>query len=276
MVSQPMDTYKNVKNNTKCQKIQQDAISKEEKEKLISIKNMYEKFGTLQEVATRMELTKPRVWQMMKRGHRLGLFHYVINRKHKLNQLTKSVSRDNIVNLIKKGYRVSEICSELSLRPPELNTLRDFYKIRLKSNTRLAKRERYLGKYLEFVTRLGHHPSTRELVKSKTGRSLYGNIWMYWGGINNFRKINNIDKPGFRVTEKFKQGRRKSVRGKQLGKMERLERVRDFIKSNGKVSSKDIRAALNLRISTTILYLKELVENRTIKTDGEARSRKYY
>ena len=271
-----MDTYKKVKNKTKYQKIQQEAISKEEKEKLISIKNMYEKFGTLQEVATRMELSKPRIWQMMKKGHRLGLFHYVISRKHSLNKLTKSVNRDKIVNLIKKGYRVSEICTELSIRPPELNALIDFYKIRLKSNTRLAKRERCLGKYLEFVARLGRHPSTRELVNSRAGRTLYNNIWMYWGGIDSFRKINNIDKPGFRVTDKFIQGRRKSVRGKQLGKRERLERVRDFIKSHGKVSSKEIREALNLKISTTILYLKELVENQTIKTEGKARSRKYY
>ena len=276
MVSQPMDTYKNVKNKTKYQKIQQDAISKEELDRLISVKNMYERLGTFQEVANRMGLTKPRIWQMMKKGHRLGLFHYVISRKHKLNQLTKSISRGKIVGLIKKGYRISEICTELSIQPPELNALRDLYKIRLRSNTRLAKRERYLGKYLEFVTRLGHHPSTRELVNSKTGRSLYSNIWMYWGGIDNFRKMNNIDKPSFRITEKFKQGRKKSVKGKQRGKTERLEKVRDFIKSRGKVSSKEIRDALNLKISTTILYLKELVENQTIKTEGKARSRKYY
>ncbi len=271
-----MDTHKKGKNKTKYQKIQQDAVSKEEKDRLISVKNMYEKFGTFQEVANRMGLTKPRIWQMMKKGHRLGLFHYVISRKHNLNQLTKSISRDKVVNLIKKGCRISEICTELSIRPLELNALRDFYKIRLKSNTRLAKRERYLGKYLEFVTRLGHHPSTRELVDSKTGRSLYNNIWLYWGGIDNFRKMNNIDKPSFRITEKFKQGRGKSVKEKQLGKIERLKRVKDFIKSHGKVSSKEIRFALNLKTSTTILYLKELVESQTIKTEGKARSRKYH
>jgi len=271
-----MDTYKTGRNKTKYQKIQQDAISKEEIDRLISVKNMYERFGTFQEVANRMGLTKPRIWQMMKKGRRLGLFHYVISRKHKLNQLTKSISRDNIVNLIKKGYRISEICKELSIRPPELNALKDFYKIRLKSNTRLAKRERYLGKYLEFVTGLGHHPSTRELVNSKAGRSLYNNIWMYWGGIDSFRKINNIAKPVFRVTEKFKQGRRKSIRGKQLGKMKRLKRVKDFIKSRGKISSKEIRTDLNLKTSTTILYLKELVECQAIKTEGKARSRKYF
>ena len=134
-----MLTYKKDRNKTKYQKIHRDAISKEEKEKLISIKNMYEKFGTLQEVATRMELTKPRVWQMMKRGHRLGLFHYVINRKHRLNQLTKSVSRDNIINLIKRGRRVSEICSELSILPAELSALKAFYKIILNAISILKK-----------------------------------------------------------------------------------------------------------------------------------------
>ena len=184
-----MLTYKKDRNKTKYQKIHRDAISKEEIDRLISIKNMYEKFGTLQEVATRMELTKPRVWQMMKKGQRLGLFDYVINRKHRLNQLTKSVSRDNIINLIKRGRRVSEICSELSILPAELSALKAFYKINLKPNTKLAKRERYLAKYLDFVTKLGHHPSTRELLDSRTGQSLYSSIWLYWGGIDNFRKI---------------------------------------------------------------------------------------
>ena len=88
--------------------------------------------------------------------------------------------------------------------------------------------------------------------------------------------MNNIDKPSFRITEKFKQGRGKSVKEKQLGKIERLKRVKDFIKSHGKVSSKEIRFALNLKTSTTILYLKELVESQTIKTEGKARSRKYH
>ena len=251
-------------------------ITNQEKRKIIKVKNSYEKYGTLEKASNKLGISKERVRQILRKGQRLGLITYETTSNRNIKNLTQEITRKDILCRMEEGFSASEISSALSITKRELDLLKRHYEIEFKTNNEDAKKKRYSREYFQYVESLGHHPTSAELQETKKGTSLYNNIVKNWGGIERFRESHSIEKPKFRNTEVYRKSLRKNIEIKKARKMERLNKITEYIKKHGKLSPKEIREGLNLKTSTTTFDLKELLEMGKVKAEGQKRSRKYY
>lgn len=244
--------------------------------KMILVNKTYQKTGTLKAASEKLDISKERVRQILKKGQRLGLFEYEVNKAKQNKALVNRINKDAVLTLFKNGYSNKEICTKLSINQSELNYLRSYYAIEVKMNDVKIKKEKYLREYNKYVDKIGHHPTSAELQETGRGVLLYNNIVRYWGGIDKFRKSQNIDKPPFRYTEDFRKRIEKSIKQKRDKKNKRLDKIERYIKDNGTVRPSEIRKKLKLKPSTTTSDLRELCETGRINKEGSGRSRKYY
>ncbi len=141
-------------------------LNRMQAKKTLEIKELYDQLGTLELVSKKLSITRERVRQLLERGNKLGLFKYEITRTVRFNQLVKKITRMQIIEEMKKGKKVSDICSILQLDFSQYFNLVKFYNIDREGYRIDAKKKKYLIQYMNLVEKLGYHPTTTEMSKN--------------------------------------------------------------------------------------------------------------
>jgi DNA invertase Pin-like site-specific DNA recombinase len=243
------------------------APSQEYRDKVLEIKTLYEKFGTLQQVADHLGITRERVRQLLKKGESYGLFKYETTRKRNLVEALKKVSKEEFIACIKNGVNRFDICLKFGIDMNIYFKLIDYYQIDTKDYKLEYRYKEYLIRYSNIVDKLGHHPSTTEM--QKTGRK----DWRYtqlaiarlWGSMDKFRQEYGIEKPPFTFHPNTRKAFREGIERRQAIKREKIENVRNFIERRKSVSLKMIINEFGYSPMSISSYLKELIDNSEIK-----------
>lgn len=251
------------------------APSEDQAKRLLLVKNLYDQFKTLEEVAIRLNLTRERVRQLLKKGQQYKLFQYEVTREREFKAVREKISSDALINEIKNQPNRFKRCENLKIGMNDYFKLLKFYQIDTQDYLMSARLKRYLVRYSTIVDRLGHHPSTTEMQSNINWRSTYTAIKRLWGSIDKFRNEFGIEKPPFAIHPNtilaFKKAKEKAKQRKQKN----MFLVENLIVANGPISSKDIVMALGFKFSTTSSYIKQLLQKDIIKPVGSITSRKY-
>ena len=242
-------------------------LAPEYKEKMFEVKSLYEQYGTLQQVADRLKITRERVRQLLEKGESYGLFEYETTRERNLNEAIKKVSREDFVAYIKNGVNKFEICAKFGIDMNVYFKLIKHYEIDTQDYLLEYRYKKYLIRYSNIVDELGHHPSTTEM--QKTGRR----DWRYtqlaiarlWGSMDKFRQEYGIEKPAHAMHPNTVNAFRKRIKMRQEIKREKIEKVKNFIKTHKFVTHKMIVEEFGYSVMAVSGYLIELVNNNDIK-----------
>lgn len=249
--------------------------SEDQAKRLLLVKSLYDQFKTLEEVASRLNLTRERVRQLLKKGHEYKLFQYEVTSEKEFKRVLAKISSADLINEIKSQSNRFQRCENLGISMNDYFKLLKHYQIDTQDYLMSARLKRYLVRYSGIVDKLGHHPSTTEM-QAKTGwRAIYSAIERLWGSIDKFRSEFGIEKPAYAIHPNtilaFKQAKEKAKKRK----LDKILQVEELIKINGPISSKNISETLGFRISTLAVYINHLIENNRIKRIGEKWTAKY-
>jgi AraC-like DNA-binding protein len=171
---------------------------------LKQVKELYEKFLTLQKTAEQLNISRERVRQLLNEGEKYDLFQYK-RREPKFKRLLQIYDRKSLIKEIELLKYQSKICKKLHIARLTFKKLVKHYNINYKayyleySKENLEKKKsKYLAKYSQIVDTLGYHPSTTEMNTNKEWRTVWIMIRHYWGSMANFRREQGIEKPNYR------------------------------------------------------------------------------
>jgi DNA-binding phage protein len=242
--------------------------SNEKIKRLIKVKEVYERCGTLQKAADELNLTRERVRQLLNEGEDHQLFKYEIqrqvNHKERLNKLKTKFQRDDLVKTIKRHGSKSEIYLELEVSQAEFESLLEFFNMDYEEYAQLSKMGKCLEDYSSIVDSLGHHPTTTEMTKRRDWRNLWGKITRLWSSMDNFRKEYGIEKPKHRMHPNTIAAWKKAGAKPSLAKNQNKENLLNLITRNRIISRKDIDNELDLGRGQIYTYIRELVSEGAI------------
>lgn len=163
-------------------------------ERLMHVHRLYEEEKSIQRVGVKLGITRERVRQLLKKGTEIGLFKY---RPRK----PPYISREKILRDFRRFLKLKQVASENRISMRYLYKLMDLHRIKksdLESIRLEGRRCRCLKEYWALALRLGHHPTTTELIQSDTSYSLEFKLRRSWGSLGAFRKELNAT-PGMPV-----------------------------------------------------------------------------
>lgn len=166
-------------------------------ERLMEVSRLYGKEQSLKIVGEKLGLSRERVRQLLERGSEIGLFKYkppkppLLSREKILKDFGKFLTRRKVAkaNRISPRY-LSKLIALHGITSYELK------RVRLEGKRRLC-----IKQYWVVSETLGHHPTTTELLRSKSTRSLEFRIRRSWGSLDLFRNELKIT-PGMPVENK--------------------------------------------------------------------------
>lgn len=250
--------------------------SKNQREKLLLVKKLYDRYGSLQGVANKLKLTRERIRQLLLKGDYYRLYKYEPTFKKQFKEIKQKVSRDVLKGVLKNETNKFKICEILSIDMRNLYKLIQFYDIDFEDYRQDLRQKKFLMRYSDIVTKLGHHPTTTEMNNRNDWRYTWMAIDRIWGSIENFRKEFGIEKPPHHLhpntIEGFKRRLVKRMRGKQIKVSKIEEYMREYRKP---VKSSDIAYALNLKQQSVYLYLVELRKKGVVAKTGIGMTTKY-
>lgn len=248
-------------------------------QRILQIKDLYDKFGTLQKVADYLHVTRERVRQQLNKGQEYRLFQYKSTRERKLGALIQHISRDELLKEIKNGVNRFDICSKFNMDMNGYLKLLKFYQIDIQDYMIEARHKKYLIKYSNIVSELGHHPSTTEMQHGKKSWRYTGlAIARIWRSIDGFRKEYGIEKPPHYFHPNTKLAWQKRMEAQKKISEERVENVKRIISTQGPISVKNMSSILGYKVKIVRYLLNKLLNEkiirRTVGHDG--RSYKYF
>jgi len=175
-------------------------------ERLMEVYSLYEKEKSLRTVGKKLDLSFERVRQLLEKGSAIGLFQYkppkapLLSREKILKDYKKFLNRSRVAkaNHISVNY-LSKLIEQYQITDEELETIR-----------MEGQKAQCIKRYDAVARKLGHHPTTTELHRSKAARSLAFKIRRSWGTLEAFRKEREII-PGHPVEKSGDRHRRMLV-----------------------------------------------------------------
>jgi len=227
--------------------------------RLLLVKELYNKYGTLQLVADEMGVTRERVRQLLKAGQ----------------DLTVKVGREKLVEVLSHNSNLKNICAKLAISERDYYRLLNHYHIDSQDYIADVRRKRCLDEYTKIVDKIGHHPTTTEMIKIPLWRALWVRIDRYWGSIDSFRSEYGIDKPRQYIHPNTMAAWTKALEVNKLRKKIKVENVYDFFKIHKVSTIINIAEALGYPRVSTSNYVKFLLENGKIAKIGRGVNTKY-
>ncbi len=244
--------------------------------KINVIKKIYDQCGSLQKTAEKFGHTREWVRQFLEKGQRYRLFKYESShdlRSKRIDGFIKGINRTSLIKDITSVKNIRELCNKYKIQINDMNEVLQFFRIDVKDYRRIARRGKFVQRYMRITEHLGHHPSTTEMAKKSEWRVIWNGIIRHWGGIRNFRKEFDIENPkrpkpfvnlsptAFAKIKKMREQKALIKRGKK-------EKVLELIKNNSGIKSQLIVETLELKHPTVLGYLKELVRDNQIAKKG--------
>lgn len=243
----------------------QESQNKRKRKRILEAKRLYEEFGTLQKVANILRLTRERVRQLLKKGEKFGLFIHQTTRTTRFIQLTKKVSKENLIKEIESNKTVFEVCTLFGIGTNQYFKLVNFYNIDTMDHRLDAKRRKYIAKYMTIVDFLGHHPSTTELNSKPEWRNIWHCIDRCWGGIEKFRAEYGIEKPPMTIHPNTLRAWKEHIIRKQFEKQEKMNKIIALLKTLRAVNRSMIIKTFGYSYAMTVNYMEELFNKHLIK-----------
>lgn len=243
--------------------------------RLLTTKNLYDQYGTLEEVGKQLSLTKERVRQLLIKGQEYQLFKYELTREKDFNDLINKVSKEKFIGAIKNNPDKYSICSELNIGARSYFKLSKFYQIEINDYANDARQKKYLIRYSNIVEALGHHPSTTEMNKRPNWRATWMAIDRIWGSIEKFRRAYGIEKPEFKIHPNTVVAFQKSLEKKVQQRREKVSQIKNLIINGGPISTNNISKILGLKVPTVFNYITRLLNENMIRRVGNGRTIKY-
>ncbi|MFY9270434.1 MAG: hypothetical protein WAO55_11885 [Candidatus Manganitrophaceae bacterium] len=150
----------------------------------MEVYRLYQEKKSLRAVGREVGLSCERVRQLMEKGAVIGLFEY---RPEKPPVL----SREKILKDYQKFLSLSRVAKKSGISTNYLTKLIAQHQITkedLSAAWREGRRTECIDQYLAIASKLGHHPTTSELHRSKSTRSLAFKIRRLWGSLEAFRE----------------------------------------------------------------------------------------
>lgn len=160
-------------------------------ERLLEVHRLYQERGTLQAVGDEVGLSRERVRQLLVKGSQIGLFDYKPSGAADIpkEKILEDYRRLLTLQGVAQANRVS--ISHLNwLLKQHLISDDDLREIRID-----RKKNACLEQYQALVRSLGHHPTTTEMQRIESFRSLSIQIRKLWGSITFFRGEQGIPSP---------------------------------------------------------------------------------
>lgn len=244
-------------------------------DRLLKVKELYDKYGTLQLVANELGLTRERVRQLLKNGQKRKLYRYELTRKKKLNALVNQVSKELIVKTLTTTNKLQDICMQLNISERQFYKLIKYYDLNTNDYATLARRKRALREYMGIVEDLGHHPTTTELIKRPKWRALWVRIDRYWGSIEIFRKNYGIDRPKQYIHPNTKVAWKNAIAKNRERKQEKLNKVYEYFQTHNISTILRVANSLGYTRVSTANYVKSLIELGKIRRVGSGVKTRY-
>jgi hypothetical protein len=174
-------------------------------QQLLEIHRLYLENGSLRIVARKVGYSQERVRYLLVRGTRLGLFAYKPKARPPQPRLLKRKLLDDYRRLLSLGA----IAKENKISGVLLRKLLSLYRIEKRELRAIQIKERKqkcIAQYHRIQNRLGDHPNTTELQRSRFGKNLSMRILTLWGSFDAFRKELSSPKTGapYRKKEKYR------------------------------------------------------------------------
>ncbi|EKE13626.1 MAG: hypothetical protein ACD_12C00887G0008 [uncultured bacterium] len=131
----PFSKYKIVKviksKNRKNNEIQLfiPKLKIEQKNKIYKVKDLYDKFGTLQAVGKKLNISRERVRQILEKGEKYNLFNYESSHKRIFENLIYRIKKDLLIKKLKSSNNLKTLFKELNIRQAQYKKLINFYKL---------------------------------------------------------------------------------------------------------------------------------------------------
>lgn len=250
-------------------------LSDKQINKLKKVKELYDKYLTLEKTAEQLHLTRERIRQLLIKGEKYGLFEYELNREKKFKELLAIYTRDSLIKEIKLLISPSKICLKFHIKQSEFSKLLEHFNIDYKDYRLAATMGSCLEKYSQIVDVLGHHPTTTEMNAKTEWRTIWGAIDRYWGNMDNFRKEYGIEKPKQKVHPNTLLAFQKSKEKRILIKKDKLEKLLSLIRQEGPIGAVLVRNKLGFKPAMTWIYIRELLEKNLICRVGTGCQVKY-
>lgn len=175
-------------------------------ERLMEVHALYEEEKSLRTVGKKLGLSRERVRQLLEKGTEIGLFKYkptkapLLSREKILKDYGKHLKRSEVAraNRISTNY-LSKLIAFHHITKADLNA------IRLEGG-----KQRSMKQYQSLAGKLGHHPTTTELQRTKATRSLAFKIRRLWGSLEAFRDTFDFV-PGRPVERKNRKDRKQEA-----------------------------------------------------------------
>jgi len=239
------------------------------------VKELYDKYGTLQLVANEMGITRERVRQLLKAGQRKHLYIYKLTRDKKFEELVIKVDREKLVEVLSHDSNLKSICRKLNVSERDYYRLLNHYQIDSHDYISDARRKRCMDEYTKIVDKIGHHPTTTEMIKIPLWRALWVRIDRYWGSIDSFRSEFGIDKPKQFIHPNTIKAWTNALEKNRLRKMVNIDNVYEYFKTHKVSTIINIADALGFTRVSTNNYVKYLLEIGKIARIGSGVNTKY-
>lgn len=225
-----------------------------QEERLKNLHRIYEECGTLKEAGKRLGITGERARQLLIKGAKAKLFKYLPVKKY-LN-----LSRSKLIKELENWKGFSHFSEKTGIGHGQFLSLCRRHHISHKERReylRNSRRRMMIERYKTFVKKLGHHPSSTEMLK-KPGFSLTS-IYNFWDSINDFRRDVGIPKPPYLSPGRkafWTAFRRKRLREKKR----KIEKIMRLLRTKGVLPRLEIDAACGWGMQTSQELLKDLLE----------------
>ncbi len=236
-------------------------------EKLRRAFTLYKELGTLEAVGKRMGVTRERVRQLLVKGSDLSLYEY---RPYNYPYVPKEKLIQDCINFLSlsRVARVNNISTEYlkKLMAVYSITEKDFYTYRQE-----GKRKRCIEQYGRIKGKLGHHPTTTELQRTREGHSLNARIIRLWGAFDAFREALNIPKPA-RMSPYWLEPRLQLA---FIARMQHLDTLRECLSALRPMSVSEISMKCGFNLNRVRRLLKLLIAAGEVQKVGETTATKY-
>ncbi len=231
---------------------------------------LYQQKGTLQSVAKEIKLTRERVRQILVKGTTYGLFEYkgyeypYVSKEKLLSDLSKypNLNRVSKINKISIVY-----LKRLLLSYHITSTQIEDFKGKL-------RKQQAIEEYNEVKSKLGHDPTTTELVSNSKWRSLGARISRYWGNFQEFRKELNIPPPPA-FAEATKGWREYRSRLALIRRMQDLDLVRGCLEEPAPLNTSEIARKCRLTPMRAFKLTQMLMATGEVSREGIGSQTKY-
>lgn len=250
-------------------------MTEEQKKRIIKVKKLYDKYGTLEKVGDYMGITRERVRQLLEKGHKNKLFHYELTRDKKFKDIIGRISKEQLTWEILNVSNKFDICSNLNITPNIFFKLMGHYKIDIEGYRYDARFRKCITEYAHLVDSLGYHPSTTIMQSTNKGHALSTRIEKLWGGIDQFRNAFGIEKPPHRVSPRTREALRRLEERRTDNMNKKIYRVYEIIKNTGPIGCRKISELTGISYPTIYAYIKNMISEKKVKRVGPQNATQY-